>query len=145
MTNKKTTAKDGNNSTEIAPIQNNSELMNFDESLFNAFAEKPDHELNELTSTLLKLEAGEKFDGVMANEIEMLKNEEGEEYECCVLYGKDKSKVLIADAVAVSSIKRYFDNNGTKDFAPVRIVCKGMRKSSTDSKREYRDLKIMTI
>ena len=119
---------------------------------FNKLAEfeKQDTgDLIELTSELLKLEAGEAFNGILTNNVEMMQSQDegGEPFPCAVLYAKNKSKVLCADAVVISTQKRLFASvpEGDQAAVVVRIESRGMRKSASNSKNEYRDLKIYTL
>lgn len=105
-------------------------------------------QLIELTSDLLKLEAGESFTGILTNQVEYMTSQDGDgsEFPCAVLYAKNKSKVLCADAVVLSTQKRLFSSvePGAMAYQAVKMECRGMRKSSTNSKNEYRDIKIFT-
>ncbi len=119
------------------------------ETTFNALANFEAQEtadLIELTSELLKLEAGESFNGILSNEIEYMdsQDEGGAPFPCAVLYAKNKSKVLCADAVVVSTQKKLFAGVEGLAFKVVRMECRGMRKSASNSKNEYRDIKIYT-
>jgi hypothetical protein len=120
------------------------------ESTFNALANfeaQDTSNLIELTSELLKLEAGESFNGIMSNEIELMdsQDEGAEPFPCAVLYAKNKSKVLCADAVVVSTQKKLFAGIEGQAYKVVRMECRGMRKSASNSKNEYRDIKIYTM
>lgn len=119
------------------------------ETTFNALANfeaQDTANLIELTSELLKLEAGESFNGILSNELEYMdsQDEGAEPFACAVLYAKNKSKVLCADAVVVSTQKKLFANVDGQAYKVVRMECRGMRKSASNSKNEYRDIKIYT-
>lgn len=112
---------------------------------------KPAAEMIELTSELLKLEAGESFVGLLTNQTEMMESqdEDGKPFECAVLFAKNKSKVLCADAVVVSTQKRIFGEvnpaSGDISYKAIRMESHGMRKSASNATREYRDIKIYTL
>lgn len=140
MTTKNNAAADAAANNQIATI----------ETTFNALANFEAQEtgdLIELTSELLKLEAGESFNGIMSNEIEYMdsQDEGAEPFACTVLYAKNKSKVLCADAVVVSTQKKLFAGVEGLAYKVVRMECRGMRKSASNSKNEYRDIKIYTM
>ena len=142
MTNQKNAAAD----TAAANTENQIATM---DQTFNALANFEAQEtanLIELTSELLKLEAGESFNGILSNEIEYMdsQDEGGAPFPCAVLYAKNKSKVLCADAVVVSTQKKLFAGIEGLAFKVVRMECRGMRKSASNSKNEYRDIKIYT-
>ena len=142
MTNQKNAAAD----TAAANTENQIATM---DQTFNALANFEAQEtanLIELTSELLKLEAGESFNGILSNEIEYMdsQDEGGAPFPCAVLYAKNKSKVLCADAVVVSTQKKLFAGIDGLAYKVVRMECRGMRKSASNSKNEYRDIKIYT-
>lgn len=143
MSSKKTAA-----ANEAAATTENNQIATIDQT-FNALAEFEKAEtgdLIELTSELLKLEAGESFNGIMSNQVELMdsQDEGGEPFPCAVLYAKNKSKVLCADAVVVSTQKKLFAGIEGIAYKVVRMECRGMRKSASNSKNEYRDIKIYT-
>lgn len=141
MTTKNNAAADAAaNENQIATI----------DATFNALANFEAQEtadLIELTSELLKLEAGESFNGIMSNEVEFMdsQDEGAAPFPCAVLYAKNKSKVLCADAVVTSTQKKLFAGIEGIAFKVVRMECRGMRKSASNSKNEYRDIKIYTL
>ena len=124
--------------------QNNLDIFAGIDALENA----QEGELIELTSEILKLEAGESFTGVMTNKTEMVDSQDagGQPFEAVVMYAKNKSKVLIADVVALSAQKKLFAgiDASTTAYKAVKIVNHGMRKSTAGGGKEYRDLKIYT-
>jgi len=131
-----------------AAANNENQIATMDQT-FNALANLEAQEtanLIELTSELLKLEAGESFNGVLSNEVEYMdsQDEGGAPFPCAVLYAKNRSKVLCADAVVVSTQKKLFAGIEGLAFKVVRMECRGMRKSASNSKNEYRDIKIYT-
>jgi len=131
-----------------AAANNENQIATIDQT-FNALANFEAQEtanLIELTSELLKLEAGESFNGVLSNEVEFMdsQDEGGAPFPCAVLYAKNRSKVLCADAVVVSTQKKLFAGIEGLAFKVVRMECRGMRKSASNSKNEYRDIKIYT-
>lgn len=144
MSNKKNAA-----ANEAAANTENNQIATI-EATFNALANFEAQEtgnLIELTSELLKLEAGESFNGIMSNEVEFMdsQDEDGAPFPCAVLYAKNKSKVLCADAVVVSTQKKLFADIQGQAYKVVRMECRGMRKSASNSKNEYRDIKIYTM
>jgi hypothetical protein len=138
-----------NNAAADAAANNNNQVATI-ETTFNAlaaFEAQETGDLIELTSELLKLEAGESFNGILSNEIEYMdsQDEGGAPFPCAVLYAKNKSKVLCADAVVVSTQKKLFADIEGQAYKVVRMECRGMRKSASNSKNEYRDIKIYTM
>lgn len=136
--------------TDGAPLPAiNNFTAGFNTAELDKLAESNRDDLIELTSELLKLEAGEQFIGYMTNQIEMIESQDadGQPYEAVVMYHRNKSKVICADAVAVSTAKKLFAGipSDQAAFKAVRIECHGMRKSSSNSKNEYRDLKILAL
>jgi len=101
----------------------------------------------ELTSSLLQLEEGEEWAGVMTNQMETLQGTAGDgvtpqDYEAIVMYDENRSKILCADAVVISTAKKYFEKFPNQKFVVVYMINKGDRKSAKDAKRIYRDIKI---
>jgi hypothetical protein len=107
-------------------------------------------DLIEVSGELLKLEAGESFTGIMTNTNELMEaQEEGKQpFLCVVMYAKNKSKVLCADAVVISAQRKIFGeanlNAANSMFKAVRLDCHGMKKSASNAMREYRDIKVFT-
>lgn len=105
-------------------------------------------ELIELTSEILKLEAGEEFVGVMTNQTELVEaQEEGKEpFPAVVMYAKNKQKVLCADVVVLSQQKRIFEGVPANEtaFKVVRMVNNGERASAKGGGKKYRDIRIYT-
>ena len=141
--------KNQNAAANEAAANENNQIATI-ETTFNALANfeaQDTSNLIELTSELLKLEAGESFNGVLSNEVEYMdsQDEGAEPFPCAVLYAKNKSKVLCADAVVVSTQKKLFAGIEGQAYKVVRMECRGMRKSASNSKNEYRDIKIYTM
>lgn len=132
--------------TEIAVNDTNTAIgaANLSPMEWELFEDLEDTDLLDLSSTLLKLGEGEVINLIATNEIELLFDEEKQkDYEAFVCYGRKEGKVLVADAVFLSTLKRLFENNKDLTAIPVRVICKGM-KVAANGKNQYRDLRILS-
>lgn len=116
-------------------------------ALLEKFENADDNQLTELTSNLLKLEAGEVWNGIIVNQFDTMESTDadGKPYDVVVGYDKNKNRVSIADAVVLSCMRSHFEKNADQPFALARLSCKGMKQSTKDSKREYRDISVRIL
>lgn len=116
------------------------------DAAMEALEKKPDNELIEVSSDLLKMTDGEVFNGIITNQIEEMEGDDGV-FKCVVLYSSKKEKTLCADAVVISQAEKMFKDVDPAQvaFKPVRLICEGMKQSSKDSKRQYRNIRVFTL
>ena len=119
-------------------IKNESELLKM-------FERVDDSELVELTSNILKLGEGDVWNGIVTNEKQQMDatDEKGEDYEGYIGYSANgREKTILSDAVVLGAFDDFFKKYPNITHCLTRISCKGMKKSSKDAKREYRDLTV---
>lgn len=130
----------------VTSAQNNNglTLANQRKAMLQAFETVDDSELIELTSNILKLEAGEVWNGVVLNEKQTMKStdEDGKDYDGYVGYNAAMEKTILSDAVIIGAMDDNFSKYPNLQHCLVRVSCKGMKKSAKDSKKEYRDLTV---
>jgi len=130
----------------VTNANNNNALLiaNQRKEMLKAFESVDDAELIELTSNILKLEAGEIWNGVVLNEKQTMKStdEDGKDYEGYVGYNSAMEKTILSDAVVIGAMDDHFSKFPSAQHCLVRVSCKGMKKSAKDSKKEYRDLTV---
>jgi hypothetical protein len=134
------------NETNVTPNSSN-ELM-LSQTKVEMFLKLSNNELKDLTSEIVKMEAGQEINGVILRELAACTDSDGESYDAVSIKkfvngGTETETILVADTVVISAHHRLFSSI-PEDFAPIRLVCKGMRKTA-DGKREYRDIKVFTI
>ncbi len=131
----------------MTKAKENTEVQGTDGFDFDQLEKTQDSQMVEFTSNLLKMEEGEVVNGLLQHfdQNETLTGENDEPYACAVLRTKN-GKVLIADAVVMSTQERLFRHpqHSNKTEIPVRITCLGMVKSST-SNNKYRAFKILAL
>ena len=98
-------------------------LVNQRKEMLKAFESVDDAELIELTSNILKLEAGEIWNGVVLNEKQTMKStdEDGKDYEGYVGYNSAMEKTILSDAVVIGAMDDHFSKFPSAQHCLVRV------------------------